>query len=213
MSILFLIVVILLSLAAAAFCAGAETGFLSVSRGRILHLAREGGRKAQIVQKALSDLSGTTTTLLIGNNLANVTYSSASAALILELCSGSVARSLGSFLAAFIVLYVSEFMPKLLCAARPLRRILALADTYRAVETVLRPLTKLGVAFTNFFMPDKEVKEKLTSADLIRILNDRRDGVRLSDFESALIGRIIVLRVKGKPITPEAILSAIRDFD
>jgi len=62
-------------------------------------------------------------------------------------------------------------------------------------------------------MPNKEVKEKLTSADLIRILNDRKEGVCLSDFESALIGRIIVLRVKGKPITPEAILSAIRDFD
>lgn len=213
MTIFLQCVIILLALAASAFFSGAETGFLSVGRGRILHLAREGGRKAQIVQKALSDMSGTTTTLLIGNNLANVTYSSASAALILELCSGSVARSLGSFIAAVIVLYVSEFMPKLLCAARPLRRILALADTYRIVETVLRPLTKLGVAFTNFFMPDKEVKEKLTSADLIRILNDRKDGVRLSDFESALIGRIIVLRVKGKPITPEAILSAIRDFD
>lgn len=213
MSIFILLVIILVSLAAAAFCAGAETGFLSVGRGRILHLAREGGRKAKIVQKALSDMSGTTTTLLIGSNLANVTYSSASAALILELCSGSVARSIGSFLAAFIVLYVSEFMPKLLCAARPLRRTLALADIYRVVEFVLRPLTRLGVAFTNFFMPSNEVREKLTSADLMRILNDRKDGVRLSDFESALIGRIIVLRVKGKPITPEAILSALRDFD
>lgn len=213
MNVFFLIVIILLALAASAFCSGAETGFLSVSRGRILHLAREGGRKARIVQKALSDMSGTTTTLLIGNNLANVTYSSASAALILELCSGSLARSIGSFLAAFLVLYFSEFMPKLLCAARPLRRILALADTYRIAEVVLRPLTRLGIAFTNFFMHGKEVREKLTSADLMRILNDRKDGVRLSDFESALIGRIIVLRVKGKPITPEAILSAIRDFD
>ena len=36
----------LLALAWAAFCAGAETAFLSVSRERILHLAREGGRKA-----------------------------------------------------------------------------------------------------------------------------------------------------------------------
>lgn len=85
MSIFILLVIILASLAAAAFCAGAETGFLSVGRGRILHLAREGGRKAKIVQKALSDMSGTTTTLLIGSNLANVTYSSASAALILSL--------------------------------------------------------------------------------------------------------------------------------
>ena len=213
MSVFILIVVIIFALSASAFFSASETGFLSVSRGRILHLTREGGRKAKIVQKAISDMSGTTTLLLIGNNLANVTYSAASAALILELCSGSVARSIASFFAALLVLYVSEFMPKLLCAARPLRRILALADIYRVVEIVLRPLAKLGVFLTNFFIPNKEAKEKLTSADLIRILNDRKEGVRLSDFESALIGRIIVLRVKGKPITPEAILSAIRDFD
>lgn len=213
MSIAFLVLVILLSLSSSAFCSGAETGFLSVSRGRILHLAREGGRKAQIVQKAISDMSRTTTTLLIGNNLSNVTYSSASAALVLELCEGSLARSLGSFLAAFIVLYTSEFMPKLLCSARPLRRILLLAPVYRVMDFVLSPLTRVGIAFTDLFVPQKDVKEKLTSADLMRILEDRKDGVKLSDFESALITRLIVLRVKGKPITPESILSALRDFD
>lgn len=213
MIIAFLVLVILVSLSSSAFCSGAETGFLSVSRGRILHLAREGGRKAQIVQKAISDMSRTTTTLLIGNNLSNVTYSSASAALVLELCDGSLARSLGSFIAAFVVLYTSEFMPKLLCAARPLRRILFLAPIYRVMYFVLSPLTKIGIAFTDLFVPQKEVREKLTSADLMRILDDRKDGVKLSDFESALISRLIVLRVKGKPITPESILSALRDFD
>lgn len=213
MIIAFLVLVILVSLSSSAFCSGAETGFLSVSRGRILHLAREGGRKAQIVQKAISDMSRTTTTLLIGNNLSNVTYSSASAALVLELCDGSLARSLGSFIAAFVVLYTSEFMPKLLCAARPLRRILFLAPIYRVMDFVLSPLTKIGIAFTDLFVPQKEVREKLTSADLMRILDDRKDGVKLSDFESALISRLIVLRVKGKPITPESILSALRDFD
>ena len=213
MTIILLVLTILISLTFSAFFSGAETGFLSVSRGRILHLAREGSRKAKIVQKAISDMSTTTTTLLIGNNLANVTYSSASAALILATCSNSRAQSIASFFAALLVLYTSEFMPKLLSAARPLRRILFLAPTYRVIEIILRPLTILGVAFTNFFIPKKEVNEKLTSADLIRILNDRKDGVRLSDFESALIGRIIVLRVKGKPITPDAILDALRDFD
>ncbi len=212
-TIILLVLTILISLTFSAFFSGAETGFLSVSRGRILHLAREGSRKAKIVQKAISDMSTTTTTLLIGNNIANVTYSSASAALILATCSDSRAQSIASFFAALLVLYTSEFMPKLLCAARPLRRILFLAPIYRVIEIILRPLTILGVAFTNFFIPKKEEKEKLTSADLIRILNDRKDGVRLSDFESALIGRLIVLRVKGKPITPDAILDALRDFD
>lgn len=210
MNVFMLVVVILFALAASAFFSGAETGFLSVSRGRILHLAHEGGRKAKIVQEAISDMGRTTTTLLIGNNLANVTYSSASAALILELCSGSFARSLASFFAAVLVLYTSEFMPKMLCSARPLRRILLLAPVYRVVERILRPLTLVGMAVTDFFVPKREVREKLTPDDLMRILQDRKDGVRLSEFESALISRLLVLRVKGRPFTVEEILSALR---
>ena len=211
MTIFLLFVAAILSLALAALCAGAETGYLSVSRERILHLAREGGRKAALVQKALGDMGHTTTMLLIGNNLASVTYSTSTAAISAALfAEGSAASMVWSFLAAFTVLYVSEFMPKLLFAARPLRRILSIADAVKVMSIVLSPLTAMAMRFTDMFMPRKEQKYRLTSADLLRILQDRKDGVCLSDLESALITRIIVLRVKGKPITPEAILSALR---
>lgn len=205
-----LLLVMLVSLAFAAFCAGAETAFLSVSRERVLHMSRAGGRKAKIVQKALSDMGRTTTTLLIGNNLASVAYSAASAALALRLCSGSVTRAVWSFAAAFLVLYVSEFLPKLLCAARPLRRSLLLADIYAWMSRGLSPLTYIAIKLTNLFISGKDSKYKLTTKDLIRILQDRKDGVCLSDFESALIGRIIVLRVKGKFITTDALLDVLK---
>ena len=203
----------LLALAWAAFCAGAETAFLSVSRERILHLARAGGRKAKKVQKALSDMGRTTTTLLIGNNFASVAYSSATAAISVELFGGSAtASAIWGFFAAFTVLYVSEFMPKLLCAARPLRRSLMLATAYEIMAAVLRPLTALAMKFTDLFIGSRrDEKYKLTVKDLERILQDRRDGVCLSDFESALITRIVVLRAKGQPITPESLLSALRE--
>ena len=203
----------LLALAWAAFCAGAETAFLSVSRERILHLARAGGRKAKKVQKSLSDMGRTTTTLLIGNNFASVAYSSATAAISVELFGGSAtASAIWGFFAAFTVLYVSEFMPKLLCAARPLRRSLMLATAYEIMAAVLRPLTALAMKFTDLFIGGRrDEKYKLTVKDLERILQDRRDGVCLSDFESALITRIVVLRAKGQPITPESLLSALRE--
>ena len=43
------------ALAVAAFCAGSETAFLSVSRGRLLHLAREGSAAAKIVKAAIDE--------------------------------------------------------------------------------------------------------------------------------------------------------------
>lgn len=214
MTAVLLVAAIVASLAAAAFCAGAETAFLSVGRERILHLAREGGRKAKKVEAALSDMARTTTTLLIGNNLASVVYSSSTAALSSAIFGDSATgRAIWSFFAAFLVLYVSEFMPKLLCSARPLRRSLALADAYEALAKALSPLTSAALAFTDMFVPRRDSKYKLTAADLMRILQDRKDGVCLSDFESALITRLIVLRVKGQRITPEAVFDALRDAD
>ena len=120
MTAFLLLLAAIAALLLAAFCAGAETGFLSVSRERILHLSSAGGRKAKIVQSALSDMSRTLTTLLIGNNLAGVAFSSASAALSIEMLGGSRAGcAVWSVASALVVLYVSEFMPKMLCAARP----------------------------------------------------------------------------------------------
>ena len=207
-----LVLIALLALAWSAFCSGAETGFLSVSRERILHLAHEGGRRAQKVQRVLQDMGRATTTILIGNNIANVTYSTASAALISRLLADhATAAGVCSFLAAFTVLYTSEFMPKLLCAARPLRRILKLVGPYEVMAKILSPLTAIAMFLTDLFVPRRETNYRLTAGDLMRILQDRKDGVCLSDFESALITRLIVLRVKGRKITPEDILSALRE--
>ncbi len=214
MMVFLIAVAALIALAFSSFFSGAETGFLSVSRERILHLAREGGRKARIVHAAIADMGRTTTTLLIGNNIANVSYSASTAALAAEFFSkDSIANIVWSLFAAFIVLYCAEFMPKLLCSARPLRRSLLLAGPYRVVSLVLSPLTAVAMKLTDVFMPEKEAKYRLTTSDLMRILEDRKDGVCLSDIESALITKILVLRVKGRKITPKEILSALRDVD
>lgn len=214
MDIALLSIAAIVALAFSAFFSGTETGLLSVSRERILHLAREGGRKAKIVQEALSDMGRTTTTLLVGNNIANVSYSSATAAIAAELfAKDSLGNLLWSLFAAFVVLYTSEFLPKLLCSARPLRRSLLLASPYRIISLLLSPLTYVAMRLTDAFIPKKESKYRLTASDLMRILEDRKDGVCLSDIESALITKILVLRAKGREITPEAILSALKDAD
>ena len=205
-----LIVATVVALASSAFCAGAETAFMSVSRGRITHLARAGSVAATRVQAALREMNVTLTTLLIGNNLSNVAFSSAAAALGTRLFAHSPAGHAGWTVAsAFTVLYLSEFLPKLFCSTRPLTRSLALAAPFRVFTLVLSPLTRLAMAITGLFIPKGETKERVTSKDLLRILQDLKDGVRLTDFESALISRILVMRRKGEFMTVEGILRAL----
>lgn len=214
-ALVLLACVMLAALALSAFCSGTETGLTSVSLGRIRHMAREGSVAAKIIERARFDLSRTITGILVGNNLANVVYSSASAALAARLFgdasgAGAAAWNAG---AAVALLVCGEFLPKLFCSARPLRRTLRLAPVYRVFAAVLAPLTSLAVAVTELFAGGPRARERVTPDNLLRILQDRKDGVRLTDFESALIARILVLRVKGRPVTAEALLSALDDAD
>ena len=207
-----LLVTALGALALAAFCAGSETGFLSVRRERVLHAARAGGVRAKVVFAAISNLGRTTTALLVGNNLANVTYSSSAAALTARLVGASrIGSIVASLVVALLLLMLGEFLPKLFCSARPLRRTLLLAPYWRIFERVFVPVGALVQRVIERLMPKSEMKPKMTPEAVLKILEDRKDGVRLSDFESALIGRIMVLRAKGEFIVPEAVLSALDD--
>lgn len=209
-----LVCAMLAALALSSFCSGTETGLSSVSLGRIRHMAREGSAAAKIIERARLDFSRTLTGILVGNNLANVVYSSASAALAARLFGDAVgARAAWSAGAAVALLVCGEFLPKLFCSARPLRRTLRLAPVYRVFSAAFAPLTFLAVAVTGLFAGRPRARERVTPDNLLRILQDRKDGVRLTEFESALIARILVLRMKGRPVTAEALLSALDETD
>ena len=210
MSAVLLALAMFVSLVAAAFCAGIETGFLSVSRGRILHMARQGGARAKIVQRALAELPRTLTALLVGNNLAAVSYSSASAALSASAFAGApAAQAAWGAAAAFAMLCIGEFLPKLFLSARPLSRTLALAPCWKAASRALVPFGSVVQSAISRFLPRREPRARMTPEAVLKILEDRRDGVRLTDFESALVGRIMVLRARGEAVTPESLLSAL----
>ena len=209
-----LVCAMLAALALSSFCSGTETGLSSVSLGRIRHMAREGSAAAKIIERARLDFSRTLTGILVGNNLANVVYSSASAALAARLFgdASGVGAAWGAG-AAVALLVCGEFLPKLFCSARPLRRTLRLAPVYRVFSAAFAPLTFLAVAVTGLFAGRPRARERVTPDNLLRILQDRKDGVRLTEFESALIARILVLRMKGRPVTAEALLSALDETD
>ena len=107
------------------YFAGAEIAFASCNKIRLKTQADAGDRRSKIAIYISEHFDNALTTLLIGNNIANVAYSSSTAALAAELfAKDSIANLVWSLFAAFLVLYCAEFMPKLLCSARPLRRSL-----------------------------------------------------------------------------------------
>lgn len=212
-NVLLLAAALLASLCASAFFSGSETGLLSVSRERILHLVRKGSQRARTIHRIIADMGRATTTILIGNNIANVSYSTASSAMIFALTSDPVVSSAACLLSACAVLYFGEFMPKLLFSARPLRRTLLIAPVLRTVSAILRPLTWTAMKLTDALIPRPKTVQHPTAAEIMDIIRDRRDGVRLSDFEHVLITELLALRSEGIPVTKESVYAALDALD
>ncbi len=201
---------------ACAFCAGVETGFLGVSRMRVMSLARQGSAKAARLERILARVSKAVTVLLVGNNLAAVSFSTLSASLSLALFPGSpAAQTVWAACAAMIMLFGCEYLPKLLFSSRPLRRTLAVAPWYEALEKILAPATLVFEALVKTVFPARESKRRSAlSRDSIRtIVADGRNGAALSGFERKLIDRVLTLQTQtaGDLMLPLSKTDSVRE--
>ena len=193
-----LFVLMVFSVAVAAFCAGVETGFLSVSRVRLLSLVRQSAPRAKRLARILSDMSRVLTTLLVGNNLASVLFSTAVAALGARLFAGlPLAHSAWSLAAAVLMLFLGEYLPKLIFASRPLRRSLWASGPYRMLARVLALPVAAFSAFVRVVFRVRQPRSLRlgVSRDGLRMLvADRHDATRLTQFERRLIDRVLMLQ-------------------
>ncbi len=195
---ILLLLLLLASVCAAGFCAGVETGFLSVSRVRLLSLVRQGSKRARQLAKALRNMSRVVTTLLVGNNVAAVTVSTVSAVLSLRMFAASplLQTAWALFVAAFM-LFVGEYLPKLLFASRPLRRSLAAMRLYHALEIGLAPLVGVFTAVTRVVFkvrPTKGGRLGMSRAGLRTLVSEKDGSTRLTPFERTLIARVLDLQ-------------------
>jgi putative hemolysin len=175
-----------------------ETGFLSVPRVRLLSLVRQSAPRAKRLARILGDMSRVLTTLLVGNNLASVLFSTAAAALGARLFYDMpAARSAWSLAAAVLMLFLGEYLPKLIFASRPLRRSLLAAQPYRVAAALLAVPVAAFSAFVRVVFRVRQPRSLRlgVSRDGLRMLvADRHDATRLTQFERRLIDRVLMLQ-------------------
>ena len=87
--------------------------------------------------------------------------------------------------------------------------MLGLAPYWKVFAKIFVPVGSVVQRIIERLMPKHEAKPRMTPEVVLKILEDRKDGVKLSDFESVLIRRILQLRAKGAFVTPDALLSAL----
>lgn len=180
-----------------AFFSGMETGTLCINRARLAHMVRSGSRAAAMLDKCLSDMQSFLATILIGNNLMNVTLATLSAGLAqIYLRDYPAAQTVWQIAMAFMVLCFGEYLPKLFFTTRPLRRTLFVIRAFYIIEKLLAPLTSLVLLLTQWMTPKSGAGDQrflMTREYLQNVVSDAKDGSRITAFERMMINRVLTL--------------------
>ena len=124
-----------------------EAAVISQDRHRLAHLAEQGGRRAQLMQKMTARMDRLLSAILLFNNIANVLCATAAAVMVTRLSGGGEGAAFAASLGvAFLILVVAEISPKIIGVRHAQRLSLWFALPLRGLLTVFYP----AVAVANF---------------------------------------------------------------
>lgn len=212
---IFLIVLIALS----AFFSSAETALTTVNRVRVRTLIDEGNRRAAVLQKVLDNYSKMLSSILIGNNVVNLSASSSHH----HTCNETMGKLCGEHrhrVLTLVVLLCGEIVPKNAATLNAEKISLAYARIIYYLMKLLTPLIyivdrlSVGIMILLHVDPNKK-KDQITESELKTYVDvSHEDGVieseeremiyNVFDFSDAVAKDIMIPRIDMSTINVEA---------
>ncbi len=135
------IAAITLLLLVSAFFSVSETAMTAASRPRLHALARQGSRRAKIVNEIRAHSERLIGTVLVGNNLVNILASAMATSALITLF-GEVGVAYATVVMTVLVLVFGEILPKTYALNNPDRVALILAPALKPIVWLLAPVTR-----------------------------------------------------------------------
>jgi Mg2+/Co2+ transporter CorB len=170
-----------------AFFSGSETAMTATSRARISELEKRGSWRAAAVMSLTKQPERLIGTLLLGNNVVNIS-ASALATVVLVRLFGDSGAVVASAVMTVLVLIFGEVMPKTYAIANPDRVAIAVAPILRLLVKVFSPIV-MGVEyivrkFVGLFGVDLQNIERVLSAH-----DEIRGAIELHHKEGAVVSK------------------------
>ncbi len=134
------LIVFFVLLAASAFFSGSETALTAASNARMHTLELAGNKRAALVNRLRENKDRLIGSLLLGNNLVNISASALATAVLINLF-GEAGIAYATIAVTILILIFSEVMPKTLALLNPDRMALFVAPVVGAVVFVFSPLS------------------------------------------------------------------------
>lgn len=182
MQTLCLIILLLLS----AFFSSAETAMTTVNQIRIMALSDQGDRRAARLLKILNQKPKMLSTVLIGNNIVNISASSLTTTLVISVF-GNAVVGVATGLLTLLVLILGEITPKTLATIHAEKLALSYSAIIAMLMTLLTPviflINQLSFGLMRLLRVDPNAKANPMTEQELRTLVDvgHEDGVIESD--------------------------------
>ncbi len=187
------LIVMLVCLLFSAYFSATETAFSSLNKTRLKALAEKGNKKAEVALELSEEYDRLLSTILIGNNIVNITLTSVSTVLFINLVGESYGAALSTVVATVAVLIFGEISPKSLAKDAPERFAMFSSPILRFFLFILKPLNFLFAVWkkllTKVFKLGKD--EGISQEELLMIVEEVEQDGTIDNEDSALIRNAI----------------------
>lgn len=209
-----LIILLILS----AFFSSAETALTTLNKVRVRTLVEEKNKRAVILQQILDKPSKMLNSILIGNNIVNLSASAIATTMAMTLF-GNAAVSIATGIVTMMVILFGEIVPKTWASLNSEKIALTYAPIIVLLIKLLTPLIyivdKLSNAILFIFSIDKNAKNAMTESELRTLVDvSHEDGViesderemiyNVFDFSDSLAKDIMIPRIDMTSVSVEA---------
>ena len=211
-----LIAAIVLLVLCSAFFSAAETAFTSLNQVRLKAKAEGGNPRARLALKLVAHYDRLLTAILVGNNVVNITVTTISTTLFLNLL-GSYGPTVSTIVLTLVILIFGEVSPKSLAKDRPERFATFAAPAMWLFVVLCSPMSWLFLRWkkllSRLFRSRRE--EGITEEELVTMVDQAESEGGLDRHESELIRSAIEfgdMEVE-EILTPRVDIVAVADCD
>ena len=220
------VIILIALLILSGFFSATETAFTSLNRARLKVYADDGNKSAKKALKYTENYDKLLYTILIGNNIVNLTLATISTLLFSEIIksSASLAATLSTIISTIMVLIFGEITPKTLAKESPEKVAMFVCPIVDFCTVILYPLNLIFTGWRSLMKKVFKFKgdDVITEEELLTYIEEAKEDGTLDnnekellssaiEFNDAEVGDILVPRVNIIAVEENTPMDEIRE--
>lgn len=191
------ITIMIILVALSAFFSASETAYTSFNRAKMKTYAAEGNKRAAAALKLSDNYDKLLSTILVGNNIVNISLSSIATIFFIDCFKGhptlaSAAAGISTAVVTVVVLIFGEISPKSIAKEHAEGLAMAIARILRILTIILIPINFIFMIWKKLLSKVFKAKnvDTVTEGELLTLVDEAHEDGSIDEYNKELIENI-----------------------